>query len=223
MALGHSELVGQVRPSHEGVLRVVVDGNETMVMENMVGFHWTYEQQQERTVTTKDGTRTERRWVTIRSDSGGCPFILHDGTGGIRVNAQSFKRNEYGNFIKRWDSAFAKSLGQQFMSSLIAGALGGWRVIDHRWTLYGLKLGNPIYLMGEVKSRSREDIDAENLDGTLQNSIIEVWGDKDGVGQKVTLNRGTELSNIGRSRSTVEMISLPMILFLGALSMFALA
>ena len=109
------------------------------------------------------------------------------------------------------------------MSSLIAGALGGWRVIDHRWTLYGLKLGNPIYLMGEVKSRSREDIDAENLDGTLQNSIIEVWGDKDGVGQKVTLNRGTELSNIGRSRSTVEMISLPMILFLGALSMFALA
>ena len=38
-------------------------------------------------------------------DSGGCPFILHDGTGGIRVNAQSFKRNDYGNFIKRWDSA----------------------------------------------------------------------------------------------------------------------
>ncbi|MED5308262.1 MAG: hypothetical protein VYA95_02830, partial [Candidatus Thermoplasmatota archaeon] len=100
---------------------------------------------------------------------------------------------------------------------------GGWRVIDHRWTLYGVKLGNPIYLMGEVKSRSREDIDAENLDGTLQNSIIEVWGDKDGVGQKVTLNRGTELSNIGRSRSSVEMIALPMILFLGALSMLALA
>ena len=223
VALGHSELVGQVRPSHEGVLRVVVDGNETMVMENMVAFHWTYEQQQERTVRTKDGTRTERRWVTIRSDSGGCPFILHDGTGGIRVNAQSFKRNDYGNFIKRWDSAFAKSLGQQFMASLIAGALGGWRVIDHRWTLYGVKLGNPIYLMGEVKSRSREDIDAENLDGTLQNSIIEVWGNKDGVGQKVTLNRGTELSNIGRSRSSVEMIALPMILFLGALSMLALA
>ena len=44
VALGHSELVGQVRPSHEGVLRVVVDGNETMVMENMVGFRWTYEQ-----------------------------------------------------------------------------------------------------------------------------------------------------------------------------------
>lgn len=223
VALGHHELVGQVRPSHEGVLRVVVDGNQRMFMENMVAYNWTYEQHQERTVRTKEGTRTERRWVTIRSDSGGCPFILHDGTGGIRVNGQSFKRSDYGNYIKRWDGAFAETLGKQFMASLIAGVLGGWRVIDHRWTLYGIKLGNPVYIMGEVKSRPRADIDAENLDGTRQNSIIEVWGDSDGVGQKVTINRGTELSNIGRSRSTVEMIALPMLLFLGALCLLALA
>ena len=222
VALGHHELVGQVRPSHEGVLRVVVDGNQRMFMENMVAYNWTYEQHQERTVRTKEGTRTERRWVTIRSDSGGCPFILHDGTGGIRVNGQSFKRSDYGNYIKRWDGAFAESLGQQFMSSLIAGALGGWRVIDHRWTLYGIKLGNPVYLMGEIKSRPNQEIEAEGLDKTMQNTLIEVWGNEDGVGQKVTLNRGTELSNIGRSRSTVEMISLPMLLFLGAICMLAL-
>ena len=222
-ALGHSELVGQVRPSIEGVLRVVVDGNQRMFMENMVAFNWTYEQEQERTVKTKEGTRTERRWVTIRSDSGGCPFILHDGTGGIRVNGNSFKRTDYGNYIKRWDGAFAESLGQQFMSSLIAGVLGGWRVIDHRWTLYGIKLGNPVYLMGEIRSRPDQEIEAEGLDKTMQNTLIEVWGDKDGIGQKVTLNRGTELSNIGRSRSTIEMISLPMLLFLGAICMFAFA
>ena len=221
-ALGHSELVGQVRPSIEGVLRVVVDGNPRMVMENMVAFNWTYEQQQERTVKTKEGTRTERRWVTIRSDSGGCPFILHDGTGGIKVHGNSFKRTDYGNYIKRWDGAFAESLGKQFMSSLIAGALGGWRVIDHRWTLYGIRLGNPVYIMGEIRSRTNEDIEAEGLDKTMQNTLIEVWGDKDGVGQKVTLNRGTELSNIGRSRSTIEMISLPMLLFIGAICMLAL-
>lgn len=222
-ALGHCELVGQVRPSIEGVLRVVVDGNSRMVMDNMVAFNWTYEQHQERTVQTKDGTKTERRWVTIRSDSGGCPFILHDGTGGIRINVNGFKRTDYGNYIKRWDGAFAESLGQQFMSSLIAGALGGWRVIDHRWTLYGIKLGNPVYLMGEIRSRPNQEIEAEGLDKTMQNTLIEVWGDKDGVGQKVTLNRGTELSNIGRSRSTVEMISLPMLLFLGAICMLAFA
>ena len=57
----------------------------------------------------------------------------------------------------------------------------------------------------------------------MQNTLIEVWGDKDGIGQKVTLNRGTELSNIGRSRSTIEMISLPMLLFLGAICMLAFA
>ena len=222
-ALGHCELVGQVRPSREGVLRVVVDGNPRMFMDNMVAFNWTYEQQQERTVKTKEGTRTERRWVTIRSDSGGCPFILHDGTGGIKVHSNSFKRTDYGNYIKRWDGAFAESLGQQFMSSLIAGALGGWRVTDHRWTLYGIKLGNPVYLMGEIRSRPDHEIEAEGLDKTMQNTLIEVWGDKDGIGQKVTLNRGTELSNIGRSRSTVEMISLPMLLFLGAICMFAFA
>ena len=222
-ALGHCELVGQVRPSIEGVLRVVVDGNPRMFMENMVAFNWTYEQQQERTVKTKDGTRTERRWVTIRSDSGGCPFILHDGTGGIRVNGNSFKRTDYGNYIKRWDGAFAESLGKQFMASLIAGALGGWRVVDHRWTLYGIKLGNPVYIMGEIRSRPNQEIEAEGLDKTTQNTLIEVWGDKDGIGQKVTLNRGTELSNIGRSRSTIEMISLPMLLFLGAICMFAFA
>ena len=76
--------------------------------------------------------------------------------------------------------------------------------------------------MGEIRSRTNEDIEAEGLDKTMQNTLIEVWGDKDGVGQKVTLNRGTELSNIGRSRSTIEMISLPMLLFIGALCMLAL-
>ena len=75
------------------------------------------------------------------------------------------------------------------MASLIAGVL----VVGELSTIDGLymawKLGNPVYIMGEIKSRPRAEIDAENLDGTLQNSIIEVWGDSDGVGQKVTINR----------------------------------
>ena len=221
--LGYNELVGQVRPSYEGVLRVVVDGNQNMYMENMVGFRWTYEQEQKRTVTTKDGTRTETRWVTIREDSGGCPFILHDGTGGIRVNGENFKRSDYGDFIKRWDSAFAKSLGQQFFAQLVAGFVGGWRVTDHRWTLYGLKMGNPVYLVGQVKSKSNAMIAEEGLDGTLPNSIIEVFGNEDGPGAKSTLKRGTELTNLGRSRSKAEMILPAMILFLGAISLLVLA
>ena len=77
--------------------------------------------------------------------------------------------------------------------------------------------------MGEIKSRSRADLDAEQLDGTLPNSIIEVWGEEDAPGTKVILRRGTELTNIGRSRSTVEMILVPMILFLGSLSLLFFA
>ena len=63
--VGHPELVGQVRPGREGGMTVHVDGNERMVMHHMVGFYWTYEQEQEREVTDSEGnTTTERNWVT---------------------------------------------------------------------------------------------------------------------------------------------------------------
>ena len=127
-AVGVNELVGQVRPSPEGVLTVIVDGNTNMVMTNMTAFTWTYEQYQCRTVTTKEGTREECNWVTVRSDSGGCPFILHDGTGGIKVHPNSFKRNDWGQYLKRWDGAFAQTFGKQLMSQAVAGFLRGAKV-----------------------------------------------------------------------------------------------
>jgi hypothetical protein len=222
-SVGVNELVGQVRPSPQGVLKVVVDGNSDMVMTNMTAFMWTYEQYQCRTVKTDEGTREECNWVTVRRDSGGCPFILHDGTGGIKVHPNSFKRNNWGQYLKRWDGKFAQTLGKQLMSQAIAGLLGGARVKEHRWTLYGLKLGNPVYLIGNVKPRSREELDSEGLDGTLQNSIIEVFGKEDQPGTKVTIQRGSELSNLGRSRSGLELVMLPMILIIGGISMLGLA
>ena len=138
VAVGNPELVGQVRPINEGCLTVVVDGNKDMAVGNMVGYRWTYEQLQCRTVKTDEGTKEECNWVTVRSDAGGCPFILHDGTGGIRVNTSSFKRTDYGQYLKRWDGAYAQTLGKQIMAQAVAGLLGGARVKQHRWTLYGL-------------------------------------------------------------------------------------
>ena len=114
-------------------------------------------------------------------------------------------------------------MGKELFSQALASWSGGWKVIDHRWTLYGIKLGNPVYLIGEVKSRPNSELEAEGLDGTLQNSLLDVWGDDDAPGTKVTLNRGTELTNIGRSRSTVEMIIIPMILLLGSISLLIFA
>ena len=221
--VGNPELVGQVRPIAAGCLTVVVDGNQDMTVGNMVGYHWSYEQYQCRTVKTDNGTREECSWVTIRSDSGGCPFILHDGTGGILVNAASFKRTDYGQYLKRWDGAYAQTLGKQIMAQAVAGLLGGRRVKKHRWTLYGLRLGNPAYVLGQTKPRTSEALQAEGLDGTLANSMIEVWGNEDAPGIKCTLNRGTELSNLASSRSGFEYLVLPIILMLGGLGLIGLA
>ena len=149
------------------------------------------------------------------------PFILHDGTGGVKVQLNTFKRTEYGQFLKRWDSKFAKTLGQHFMTSLISGAMG-YTVKDHRWTLYGLKLGNPVYLLGTATPRPQEELAKEGLDGTLQNSILQVTGE-DAPGIKSNLQRGTELANLGRMRSTMEMIIWPAILLLSGIGMLGLA
>jgi len=223
-AVGHPELVGQVRPGQEGGMTVHVDGNKRMVMDHMVGFYWTYEQEQEREVTDREGnTKTERSWVTIRSDRGGVPFMLHDGTGGIKVNLTSFKRTEYGQMLKRWEGAFAESLGKQLMAQAAANLLRGTKVVGHRWTIYGLRLGDPVYLLGATKPRPAAELQAEGLDGTLGNSTIEVWGDEDAPGIKCTLMRGSELSNIGKSRSGVEMLLPPVLLLLGGLALLGLA
>lgn len=223
-AVGHPELVGQVRPGLEGGMTVHVDGNKRMVMDHMVGFYWTYEQEQEREVTDREGnTKTERSWVTVRSDRGGVPFMLHDGTGGIKVNLTSFKRTEYGQMLKRWEGAFAESLGKQLMAQAAASLLRGTKVVGHRWTIYGLRLGDPVYLLGATKPRPAAELQAEGLDGTLGNSTIEVWGDEDAPGIKCTLMRGSELSNIGKSRSGVEMLLPPVLLLLGGLALLGLA
>jgi len=195
-----------------------------MTVGNMVGYQWSYEQYQCRTTKDSEGnSKEECHWVTIRSDAGGCPFILHDGTGGILVNSNSFKRTDYGQYLKRWDGKFAQTLGKQMMSQAIAGMLGGARVKKHRWTLYGLRLGNPVYVLGQTKPRTSDALAAEGLDGTLGNSIIEVWGNEDAPGIKCTLQRGTELSNLGRSRSGFELVMLPIVMLIGGIALIGLA
>ena len=224
-AVGHPELVGQVRPWAAGTMTVHVDSNQSMSMPNMLGYEWTYEQYQCRTVKDNEGnSREECHWVTIRTDSGGMPFILQDGTGGIKVNLESFKRTNYGQFIKRWDGAFAQTLGKQLMASAVAGLLGGARIKKHRWTLYGLRSGDPVYVLGATKPRPATEVQADpQADGTVGHTTIEVWGNEDAPGMKCTLMRGSELSNIGKSRSGLEMMVPPILLLLGGLSLIGLA
>ncbi len=224
-AVGHPELVGQVRPWAAGTMTVHVDSNQSMAMPNMLGYEWTYEQHQCRTVKDNEGnSREECHWVTVRTGNGGMPFILQDGTGGIKVNLESFKRTNYGQFIKRWDGAFAQTLGKQLMASAVASLLGGARIKKHRWTLYGLRSGDPVYVLGATKPRPATEVQADpQADGTVGHTTIEVWGNEDAPGMKCTLMRGTELSNIGKSRSGLEMMVPPILLLLGGLSLIGLA
>ena len=83
-------------------------------------------------------------------------------------------------------------------------------------------MGNPVYVLGTSASRSREELAKEGLDGTIQNSLL-VMNGEDAPGVKSTIQRGTELANLGRMRSTMEMIIIPAILMIGGLGLFGLA
>jgi hypothetical protein len=80
-----------------------------------------------------------------------------------------------------------------------------------------------VYVLGAAKPRPAVELQGEGLDGTLGNSTIEVMGDDDGMGMKCTLMRGTELANIGKSRSGFEMLLPPILLLLGGIGLFGLA
>ena len=217
VAVGNPELVGQVRPSKAGVLRVVVDGHPNRVIPNCVHFHWSYEVKIRERYTDSDGnTQTREYWKTIREDHGGVPFILNDGTGGILVKPTTFARTDMGQYLKRWESNHADSLKKELGTEFVARLFTGGNVVKHRWTVYALRIGNPVYVLGTTKSRPQEELQNEGLDGTLQNTLLEVVGE-DAPGIKATLQRGTELANMGRMRSSFEVMLIPLSLSIGGL------
>ena len=217
VAVGNPELVGQVRPSKSGVLRVVVDGHPNRVIPNCVHFHWSYEVKIREHYTDSEGnSKTREYWKTIREDGGGVPFILNDGTGGIVVKPTTFKRTDMGQYLKRWESNHGDSLKKELGMEFAARLFTGGNVVKHRWTVYALRIGNPVYILATTRSRPQEEIQSEGLDGTLQNTLLEVVGE-DAPGIKATLQRGTELANMGRMRSSFEVMIIPLCLTLGGL------
>jgi hypothetical protein len=217
VAVGNPELVGQVRPSRAGVLRVIVDGNSKRVIPNCVQFNWQYEVYICKEETDSEGnTKTKCRWQSVRSDSGAVPFILNDGTGGVLVKPSTFKRADLGNYLRRWESNHADSLLKEIGSEFAARLFTGGDIRKHRWTVYALRVGNPVYILGTTRSRPQEDVQNEGLDGTLQNTLLEVVGE-DAPGIKATLHRGSELANLGKMRSAFEVMMVPLCLTIGGI------
>lgn len=224
--VGSAELVGQVRPAPEQWINVVVDGNPNRMIPGCVDYRWEYEVYVCRQVTSTDSegnttTREECNWQSVRSDSGYVPFMLHDGTGGIRVESGSFKKKDLGNYVKMWTSSHADTLRDHFQTEFAARLFRNGDVRKHRWTAYALRIGNPVYLMGMVKPRSNEEMAQENLDGTVGHTAISVHGENT-PGMKANIQRGTELANLGSIRSSAELLIMPIVCILCGISMFAL-
>ena len=224
--VGSAELVGQVRPAPEQWINVVVDGNTNRMIPGCVDYRWEYEVYVCRQVTSTDSdgnttTREECNWQTVRSDSGYVPFMLHDGTGGIRVESGSFKKKDLGNYVKRWTSSHADTLRDHFQTEFAARLFRNGDVRKHRWTAHALRIGNPVYLMGMVKPRSNEEMVQENLDGKVGHTAISVHGENT-PGMKANIQRGTELANLGKIRSSAELLIMPIVCIICGISMFAL-
>tara|TARA_B110000444_G_scaffold89233_1_gene84382 strand:+ start:2907 stop:4280 length:1374 start_codon:yes stop_codon:yes gene_type:complete len=223
---GSAELVGQVRPAPEQWINVVVDGNSDRMIPGCVDFRWLYEVYVCRKVTSTDSegnttTREECNWQRVRSDSGYVPFMLHDGTGGIRVESGSFKNKDLGNYVKRWTSSHADTLRDHFQTEFAARLFRNGDVRKHRWTAHALRIGNPVYLMGMVKPRSNEEMAQENLDGKVGHTAISVHGENT-PGMKANIQRGTELANLGKIRSSAELLIMPIVCILCGITMFTL-
>lgn len=237
MAIGSNELVGQVRPKDAWPEQVLVDGDPGKAVDGLMLWRWVYEIELEYEVKSKDSEGNEtwkkqRSWQEVRSAKGGTPFIIHDGSGGAVVDADSFN-----NKIVLGDPLIVWSCGHSILYEAMpnavrsihhlrgaAGTVASMfdnrrkeRILNHRWTLEGLSTGDPIYVMGTVASRPREEIEAEGIDATLQNALLKVTGEK-APGFKPRLERGTELSALGGARGMVDTVIGPVILLLGSLA-----
>ena len=185
VAVGPAELVGQVRPGPKGTMSVDVGSSSSRRVQGVVHFRW----KEEERVCSKDKDGNEScKWVTRRTDKGGCEFILHDGTGGILVDPTSWDKVNMG------DSLFT------------------WGTSKWRWTVWVLAAGDPVYCLGRVETRTHDERE-EGIDTSIPNSLLVVRGNQD-IGMQAHLHRGTELSLIAGLRSTTEAIIVPVVMLL---------
>ena len=128
MAIGSNELVGQVRPKDAWPEQVMVDGDPGKAVDGLMLWRWVYEIELEYEVKSKDSEGNEtwkkqRSWQEVRSAKGGTPFIIHDGSGGAVVDADSFN-----NKIVLGDPLIVWSCGHSILYEAMPNAV---RSIHH--------------------------------------------------------------------------------------------
>ena len=220
---GHNELVGQVRPATMMPMDIVhVDGyrDDHWTFDNLVVWAWGYKVYKCVKVRYYDAssktykTRTECNWEHIRGDSNARDFLLHDGTGGIIVDIHSFKDAQFGSDI--WTSNSPGTIGGNPLYT-------DGDIRKHQWTLRALKLSDPVYLMGRVKSRHHDDVPDGMIAGNssrVHHSLIVVG--EDAPRRHAKIRKGTEFSVLKPKSSTVSRLGAAFLLIMSGLAMMAI-
>ena len=219
---GHNELVGQVRPASFKPLETVhVDNyrDSNWTFDNLVGWSWSYSiyhcwKTRYRDSEGKWHTKTECAWKSIRGDSSASPFMLHDGSGGIIVDLPTFRNSPLDEI---WGS---DSPGRKGGNGLYTKG----DVRKHRWELYGLQLGDPVYTMARIKSRPHDDIPrgtvSENA-SRVHHTLVAVG--EDAPRRHAVIQKGTEFSILKAKSSTISRYGASAFLILSSIMLMVTA
>lgn len=183
IAVGPAEVVGQALPMPTGTLTAKVGEHQVTEVGGCLAYRWTEEKQV--------GSGKNKRWKKMASGEEISRFIIHDGTGGIIVEPDTFKESDWGKDLAAWKS-------------------GNWR-----WSIEAVTTFDPIYCLGRVEKRDADDLAECPSDKSVQQSLLVMRGNKD-VGMEASLSRGTELGLLKRTRSTLELLIIPLLMFISA-------
>jgi len=205
-AVGKVEVFGQLRPRTTWPLPVAVDNDPRKLGHGLGAWTWRYGHlfEWEEWVEERDeeGNVTGGRWdnrsayTFIRGAEGSWPTLLHDGTGGIALNANLLDHPPRVNDWRSADHSLWSTRGRP------SGKVRNTRAY-HSWDLNGWAMGEPLFASCYAVPRSNEELQAESVDISTASANIELTREGSAIGHAVTVHRGTELLAMQEMESSI--------------------
>ena len=192
-AVGQVEIVGQVRPSIAGTPTMSVGGRNH---EGLV--QWSWSSYKYECHTDSDGD-THCSWNHQETKTGGVPFMVHDGSGGMLIDPELWQKAK-----KNID---------------LGPVLDSWQRGDWKWDVSGFGVGDPVYILGDCTPRTEDHKQTWGTDPVLPNALVTVVPTT-ATGDASVLHYGTELDIMANNRSIFEILIVPMLVFVFGVFMF---